>query len=156
MRVIAVLLAFVAVSACTTTMQAPAQAQTPPADIATCLANVEPDARNTCIGVVSGPCMELPGGETTTGVVQCFARERELWAAQVSEWAARWHASESPTQVEQLSAMLTAHDTWIRAKCAYQASIYEGGSLARVVRAACWRDTTAELALGLMARNDEG
>lgn len=156
MRFIALLFALAAMSACAATMQAPAQAQTQTTDVATCLASTEPDARKRCIGVFSGPCMELPGGESTAGMAQCFAREREMWAAQVSEWAARWRASESPTQVEQLNAMLTTHETWMRAKCAHQASIYEGGSLARVVGAACWRDTTAELALDLIARNDEG
>ncbi|OQW58010.1 MAG: hypothetical protein A4S17_12140 [Proteobacteria bacterium HN_bin10] len=100
--------------------------------------------------------MDEPSGASTAGMVDCLARERDLWASQVVTLTARLRARESPTQIDQLNGMLAAHEQWIRAKCHYSASIYEGGSLARVLASACWRDTTAELALDLLERFDEG
>jgi hypothetical protein len=54
-----------------------------------------------------------------------------------------------------LEAMLAEHERWAQARCAYAASLYEGGSLARVLRASCARDAEAELVLDLAVRFDE-
>lgn len=153
MRIIALLFAIVATSACAT----PSVAQPAPDPVALCLASAaEPDDRRSCIGALAEPCTDEPGGETTGGMVRCLVRERELWTSQVETLTTRLRARESATQIEQLDIMLAAHEQWIRAKCHYSASIFEGGSLARVVASACMRNTTADLALDLMERFDEG
>lgn len=153
MRILALLFAFATITACTT----PAAAQDSHDPVATCLANAaEPEDRRACIGEVSAQCIDEPGGETTGGMVNCFSRERDLWSAQVATLTERLRARESPAQLRQLDAMLAAHETWMQERCSYSASIFEGGSLARAVAAACLRTTTAELALDLLERFDEG
>lgn len=134
-----------------------AQATTPvETTIADCVAAAAGHGdQRACIGIVSRPCMELPGGVSTSGTVACLMREADQWAMVVSSQVERLRASESASQLDHLNGMLAAHETWRRARCHYQASIYEGGSLARVVAASCMRDTTADLALELIARGDE-
>lgn len=153
MRTFVLLFAFSTITACAT----PAAAQGFPDPVAACLANAaEPEDRRACIGEVSAQCIDEPGGETTSGMVNCFARERDLWSTQVATLTERLRARESPTQLRQLDAMLAAHETWMQEKCSYSASIFEGGSLARAIAAACLRTTTAELALDLLERFDQG
>lgn len=154
MRALALLFAFAAISACAT--PAPANAQSALDPIAACLANAEPDTRRECIGIVTGPCIEEPGGETTAGSMLCHLRERDLWRAQVGTLTEQLRVRESTLQVQHLNAMLAAHEPWMQARCSYSALYFEGGSLARVVAAACLRTTTAELAINLLERGDEG
>jgi hypothetical protein len=153
MRLVALIFALLTVSACAT----PVAAQHAHDPVATCLANAaEPEDRRACIGVASALCIDEPGGETTGGMVNCFSRERDLWSAQVATLTERLRARESPAQLRQLDAMFAAHETWMQAKCSYSASTFEGGSLARAIASACFRTTTAELALDLLERFDEG
>lgn len=152
-RIIALSFVLATMSACAT----PVAAQSASDPVASCLADAsEPENRRTCIGALSAPCMDEPSGASTAGMVDCLTRERDLWAGQVATLTARLRAQESPTQIEQLNAMLAAHEHWMRAKCHYSASIFEGGSLTRVLASACARNTTAELALDLLERFDEG
>lgn len=154
MRAISLLFAIVFMSACA----APARvhAETRPSAIAFCLASAAPEERRACMGIVAGPCIDAPGGETTAGSMFCHLRERDLWQAQVETLAADLRTRESPLQVAHLDAMLSAHEPWMQARCSYSALIFEGGSLARVVAAACLSTTTAELAIDLLERSDEG
>jgi Lysozyme inhibitor LprI len=153
MRLVALIFALFTASACAT----PVAAQDTDDLVASCLANAaEPEDRRACIGVASARCIDEPGGETTGGMVICFSRERDLWSAQVTTLTERLRARESPTQLRQLDAMLATHETWVQDRCSYSASIFEGGSLARAIAAACLRTTTAELALDLLERFDEG
>lgn len=154
MRFISILIA-AALSAYAT--QARAQDQGEPSNpVAACLASAQPDARRACIGVVAGPCMDEPAGFSTVGMINCFTRERDLWAAEAARLTALLRGRESPTQLAQLDAMLAAYEPWMRARCAYSASMNEGGSMARIVSAACVRTTNAELAIDLLERFDEG
>ena len=154
MRVITLVFALAVVSACATPTHAHARAA--PNAIASCLASAEPDARRDCIGIVAGPCMDEPGGESTAGSMMCHLRERDLWQAQAETLAALLRARESSLQVQHMEAMLAAHEPWMQARCSYSALYFEGGSLARVAAAGCLRTTTAELAIDLLERFDEG
>lgn len=152
MRLIALLFAFV-LSACATPVRAETQALDP---IATCLATAEREDSRACIGVVAEPCMEEPAGVSTVGMINCFTRERELWEAEVTRLVALFRDQESQTQILLLNMMLASHEQWMRARCDHSASIFEGGSMAGIVAAACVRTTTAELAIDLRRRLDEG
>ena len=151
MRFFAVLFVLSTIAACATPVTAETRA---PDAVAPCLANADPDTRRTCIGVVAGPCMEEDGGVTTFGMIQCLTREQELWDAQVTALVARARAQETHTQVAQLNAMLQLYEPWLDARCSYSASINEGGSMARIVAAACVRNTTADLAIDMLERFD--
>jgi hypothetical protein len=98
--------------------------------------------------------MDIEGNETTAGMVQCAQAERRAWEGLRERQIATLRASESPTQLALLDAELAGHARWATAHCAYAASIYEGGSLARAVGAACMRDTIAEHYISLIARGD--
>lgn len=150
MRLIALLFAF-ALSACAASARAEVETRDP---IATCLATAEPEARRSCIDIVAGPCMEDDGGATTVGMIQCLTREKDLWAAQVTALVTRARAQESSTQIAQLNTMLQLYEPWRDARCAYSASINEGGSMSRIVAAACVRNTTADLAIDMLERFD--
>ncbi len=66
MRTFVLLFAFSTITACAT----PAAALGFPDPVAACLAiAAEPEDRRACIGEVSAQCIDEPGGETTSGMV---------------------------------------------------------------------------------------
>lgn len=132
----------------------PTQAAESFTTIDACLASATPETRRACIGRQSAACMETEGNETTAGMVQCAQAERRVWEALRERQVATLRTSESPAQAALLDAELAEHARWASAHCAYEASIYEGGSLARVVAAGCLRDTIAEHYISLIARGD--
>ncbi len=71
-----------------------------------------------------------------------------------SQNLSRARAQESPTQVAQLDRMLQLYEPWLNARCSYSASINEGGSMSRIVAAACVRNMTADLAIDMLERFD--
>ncbi|MGD9980506.1 MAG: lysozyme inhibitor LprI family protein [Hyphomonadaceae bacterium] len=153
MRILALLFG-IAISACTTPGLPQAQSSAP--DVAGCVAEAQPEARRACIGLVSSRCMEEPGGDTTVGMVQCAQAETRQWEAIRHRQIVALRARESESQLALLDAALTEQARWALANCSYEASRYEGGTLAQVVAATCIRDQTAELTLSLIARDDEG
>lgn len=141
---------------CLNITPSPAHAYTMQLDlVAACALRALPDARRDCIGVASRPCLEADGGETTPGAAACYNRERQMWEVLRDAISDNLRNTESPSQGALLDAALAEHRRWAAARCAYAASIYEGGSLSRVVDAACMRDAVAEFTLELMSRKDE-
>jgi hypothetical protein len=124
--------------------------------IQTCLAaRTDIDAKpEECVGQVSRTCGERQGegAATTVGVVICATSEAEAWRSVLNANAATLRARESETQAALLDRALAAGEQWARDRCAYDASYYEGGSLARVLGAQCARDTTALRAIDLHRR----
>lgn len=95
---------------------------------------------------------EGDGGATTSGMVMCADRERAQWAAISEAAAATLATQESPTQTAARTSAAGAHTAWMQARCGYDASYYEGGSLARYSAAACVMGETANFALILHER----
>jgi hypothetical protein len=153
MRTLVFTLAGACVLGCATTAAPPAVASEAPT-IAACLENAEDAAgRRACIGSVNLACQdEGDGGVTTTGMVMCAERERAQWTAIGAAAAATLTAQESPTQAAARARAAVVHADWIQARCAYDASYYEGGSLARYSAAACVMGETARFALILYER----
>lgn len=122
--------------------------------IAACLAGAEDAAgRRACIGSVNSSCQDAgDGGVTTSGMVMCAERERAQWAAIGDAAAATLAAQESPTQAAAQMRAREAHTSWLHARCAYDASYYEGGSMAHYSAAACVMGETANFALILYER----
>lgn len=154
---------FLFISACATTPAAtatqPLSPRPPPEGaIERCIAATTMDqaARRACVGQVTSACIESDDGNSSTlGVVSCATIERTQWAALREQYLARLRARESEAQRAMLDTMLAEHERWAQARCAYAASLYEGGSLARVLWASCARDAEAELVLDLAVRFDE-
>jgi hypothetical protein len=107
-----------------------------------------------CIGAVTRRCAETmgDGAETTGGAALCAMREQRAWAWLIDLLVSDLRQRETATQAALLDAALNEGEAWTNARCAYEASIYEGGSLARLVAAQCRRDVTAERAISLYRR----
>lgn len=82
----------------------------------------------------------------------CAERERAQWAAIGAAAGATLAAQESPTQAASRASAAEVHEEWMRARCDYDASYYEGGSMARHSLAACVMGETARFALILYER----
>lgn len=130
---------------------AQAQPQSDGNALETCL-GVAGDSRVAlarCKGVIAEPCIEAPGGETTAGMVQCYGAEAEAWSVQLAAAVARARADAA--RAPYLAQAEDAWRAWAQAECRYQASLYQGGSLARVLSASCTADLTAERAIAFLA-----
>ena len=118
---------------------------------AACLEANPDDA--ACIGSVSSPCMEEPGGDTTIGMIACTSRELRLWDDKLNlhygDLRAVLRLKDATNRRE---ALLTAQRAWIAyrdAECAQSSLLFEGGTLARVVHVGCVNQMTAERAIQL-------
>ncbi|WP_182803052.1 lysozyme inhibitor LprI family protein [Paracoccus sp. MC1862] len=135
----------------------PASAQQyDPALIPACL-GAAPDqtTRRACIGVAFQACMNAAGGETTAGMHGCLSPETAQWDEMLNAAYAELRQSPEARAV----ALRDAQRAWIAfvdAACTYEASAYEGGSLAGVVGGTCRMQRTAERALELRDYVEEG
>ncbi|HYD74313.1 MAG TPA: lysozyme inhibitor LprI family protein [Candidatus Binatia bacterium] len=127
-----------------------AQTEAPSVSIESCIAAAGASnvALQACKGRVSEPCLERPGGETTAGAGMCFVAEEAAWTAQLNAALAR--AQTDTTRASFLARSQEAWRAWREAECRYQASLYEGGSLSRVIAANCVADLTADRAIALL------
>lgn len=121
-----------------------------------CLSADEADRRlRACIGLVHAWCVsEQPEETALTNETQrnCYEREAAAWrglADETGELIERAGSDNVRRLVERLRA---EHREWMYTRCAFEASIYEGGSFARVVLAHCYRNAHAELAIALYWR----
>jgi len=102
-----------------------------------------------CIGIVSDPCLQKPGNETTQSMVECVDRETRVWDDflnadyQLLLGSLAGAAAESVRQSER--AWIAARD----ADCKVPYDIYEGGTMARLDGASCAQDHTANRVLQL-------
>lgn len=149
---------FVAVFGVCAAMFSPASARAPSSPIENCLSVAADDeaAQNACIGHFASNCIETtPGGQSTAGTVQCIDAERMQWENVRGAALITLRASETPTQLALLDRSLAEHERWTQARCSYEASIYEGGSLSIVIASQCMRNAVAEHALYLRNRYSE-
>lgn len=127
-----------------------AQTQQAEAPLETCVAaaGASKVALEACRGRVSEPCLEQPGGDSTSGSVRCFDAETRAWTALLDAALAR--AGQDATRAAYLSSAQDAWVAWQQAECRYEASLYEGGTLARVVSSSCYADAAADRAIALI------
>jgi Lysozyme inhibitor LprI len=158
MRALALICVFALQAACATAE--PASARAPASDFGrlnVCLAeNALPDGDpRACIGTITRVCSEESGeaaASSTGGMVNCAWRERSAWQGIFEDSASALRVRESPSQRAALDRALAAGAQWSDARCAYDASFYEGGSLARLLAAQCTRDTMAQRTIDLYQR----
>jgi hypothetical protein len=146
------LLVLLAIGFASPAFAAPAPAST----VAACVAAAEGEfaAQRACIGQVNAACQEAEdgGGVTTAGMVTCANRERDQWVALRDAALSTLRTRENAAQSASRDRALSAHATWSQARCAYDASLYEGGSMAIYAVAACEMGQTADIALTLHMR----
>ncbi len=121
-------------------------------------------AAESCIGVLSDPCMETAEAASTNGMMDCYVRESEVWDARLNaSYREQMAPQTGPTnpvtdamEAKQLRKIQAAWIPWRDATCEVLHSdgipIY--GSLAKVDGAYCVMVLTARQALwmeGLLA-----
>jgi uncharacterized protein YecT (DUF1311 family) len=104
----------------------------------------------TCIGIVSGPCLDKAADPSTAGMVACVARERAVWDDILNETYNRLRAKLDDKQQQKLRDMQRA---WIAARdatCGFYWDFYQG-TMASPMSAGCVNKETAERALFLLS-----
>jgi len=109
-----------------------------------------------CEGVVAEPCMEEPGGYSTSGMVFCTQREITIWDDYLIAWYAEARANLSESAAEELRQVQLKWIAYRDAKCALPYAVHEGGSIARVIGSGCYLSETARRAVELTYLTPEG
>jgi uncharacterized protein YecT (DUF1311 family) len=122
-----------------------------PQIIATCLKAERKANRDghACIGRISDPCLKLPGGETTVGMVQCADRETKIWDGLLN---AAYRDLLHVLGDKAAASVRTAQRAWISARdadCRVPYDIFEGGTMAQPISANCVLEHTAQRTLQL-------
>jgi len=142
-----IVLAAAALAGCASAAMAE-EAGVAPLEACIAAAGESPLALEACRGVILDPCIKTEGGETTYGMVQCYGAESAAWAVQMNAALERARADEA--RRAWLEPAQQAWSAWRDAECAYRASRFLGGSMARVLAAACIADLTATRAIDLI------
>ena len=103
----------------------------------------------TCIGIVSGPCLERQRAPSTADMVNCVAGEQAVWDDILNETFRRLREKLDDPQKEKLRDMQRA---WIVSRektCAFYWDYYQG-TMAVPMGAECTNRQTAERALFLL------
>ena len=115
-------------------------------------------AAESCIGVLSGPCMETEEASSTNGMMDCYGRESDVWAARLNaSYRERMAPQTGPAtnavtdaiEAKQLRKIQAAWIPWRDATCEvlYSDGIPIYGSLGRVDGVYCIMVLTARQAL---------
>lgn len=115
-----------------------------------------------CIGTASTKCMEMPGGESTVGMVGCLSAEAAQWDALMNRWygeamkqaqAADADLKEAESAASPAAPLLkSSQRDWITfrdASCAFQGARFQGGTAGGPAAAACLMELTGTQALRL-------
>ena len=115
-------------------------------------------APESCIGVLSGPCMETEEGASTYGMMDCYGRESEVWDDRLNasyrermapQTGPGSNAANDKMEAKQLRKIQAAWIPWRDATCEvlYSEGIPLHGSLGKVDGVYCNMVLTARQAL---------
>lgn len=113
----------------------------------------------SCIGAVSSPCQQQPGGYSTAGMITCIGREWAVWDERLNR-AYRFtlqDGSKTAADKKLSDAMRATQRAWLKwreERCKLPAIENEGGSIVGPLYGACMSETTARQALWLEERLD--
>jgi uncharacterized protein YecT (DUF1311 family) len=119
--------------------------------IASCLKTERAAERagHACVGRISKPCMQEPGGETTAGMKMCTGREVEAWDALLN---AEYQRLLGVLEGETAEKIRGAQRAWITMRdgdCGLSYTAFEVGTIAGAIAGNCQLDRTATRALQL-------
>lgn len=106
----------------------------------------------SCIGSVTIPCQQRPGGSSTAGMVDCNTREWAVWDERLNR---AYGASLKDVPAEMATALREAQRAWLQWReksCALPALENEGGTIVGPLYTGCMLDATARQALSLETR----
>ncbi len=113
------------------------------------LGSIEAPSGSACIGVIARPCQEQPGGDTTVGVAECLAKERDAWDVLLNRYYQKLRKTEEEPARGTLRDAQRAWITWRDTDCRFAYEQFIGGSIRQITGAACQRDRTAERVMHL-------
>lgn len=117
-----------------------------------CLATGETEA---CIGRSSDACQSSSQfGGTTAGMIDCMSRETDYWDGALNYYyqEIRKHGGLSSEALRDMQR------NWINFRdstCAFEASFYEGGTMAGIVYASCMLSQTGRQTLYLKSNYED-
>jgi len=106
----------------------------------------------SCIGAVSIPCQQEPGGEATLGMMECIQREWAVWDERLNRIYREQLKGAEPKLANALRETQRTWLKWRELKCAWPALDNEGGSIVGPLYNSCMLDTTALQAIWLEHR----
>lgn len=133
-----------------------------PGETEQCLINSgHADNRSACIGLSADRCMMQPGGDSTYGMGFCLDGELQYWDNGLNEAYRQLRSVRQMSdadlpdnlaiQADTLRDMQRAWITYRDARCAHEASLWQGGTGASPAFLSCMMQVTAEQALYLFA-----
>lgn len=134
--------------------QAPASLAVDASIVEACVADTPPgELTPACIGAAAKQCQQLPGGDTTIGIVECVMGEHDAWDAALNREYRETRAAHAgdDTAAASLLAAQRAWIAWRDAECAFQYDRYGGGSMRSIAAANCKMSMTAMRTLELKA-----
>jgi len=146
-------------------LPAPALADASPENVATLDACMQAPTgawpSRACIGVVSDPCLNMPTGESTAGMVHCLFEEADAWDVLLNrEYQSartafkRSDALSAPEWAIRAQTLRDAQRAWIAfrdANCESSYAVWGNGSIRRIAWAQCQMQMAAERTLELRA-----
>ena len=106
----------------------------------------------SCVGAVTVPCQQEPGGSSTMGMIQCNTREWAVWDERLNR-AYDEALKDAPRKLATaLRETQRAWLQWRERKCRLPAIDNEGGSIVGPLYTGCMLDATARQALWLEHR----
>lgn len=106
----------------------------------------------SCVGAVTIPCQQAPGGYSTIGMVACNTREWAVWDERLNR-AYRKSQENAPSKLAK--AMRETQRAWLQwreKRCGLPEIENEGGTIVGPLYTSCMLDTTARQALWLESR----
>ena len=135
-------------------------------DIAPTASCVAEGNGEVCIGAATSACFNAnDAGFTTSGILQCIGQEHTWWDARLNRVYAELKAdlaardADTPDAPEQARALVEMQRAWIPyrdARCLFDRSEWGNGTAAGTAHASCMLELTAQQALLLEERMQEG
>ena len=102
-----------------------------------------------CIGEATSVCETLREMANQAGVKDCMKREAAYWDEMLNDRYQQLMTNFSKRNAKKLKAMQRSWIAWRKEKCELSYMLYEGGTMAGVMAASCFMETTGIRALEL-------
>jgi uncharacterized protein YecT (DUF1311 family) len=106
----------------------------------------------SCIGAVTIPCQQQPGGSSTAGMIECNHREWAVWDERLNRAYSQSLKGAEPKLATALRETQRAWLQWREKSCKLPAIDNEGGSIVGPLYTGCMLYATARQALSLQHR----
>lgn len=106
----------------------------------------------SCIGAVTIPCQQQPGGSSTHGMIECNNREWAVWDERLNRTYSQSFDGAEPKLARALRETQRAWLQWREKSCKLPAIDNEGGSIVGPLYTGCMLHATARQALWLQHR----